>query len=99
MLLPSTDLPCGYGVQHLWVCESYASSSSSLTNRVSVVSLHTNKPCVVESFALTDGGIVSAIERVSGFSTSSPDKFAFNEDTVWIAADDKLVGSVFLSNA
>jgi hypothetical protein len=87
VLLPSTDLPNGFGVQHLWVCESFASASS--TSRVSVVSLHTNKPCVVDSFALADSGIVSAIERVPGVTTSSSDKFAFTDDTVWIAIDDK----------
>jgi hypothetical protein len=88
IMLPSHDLPTGFGVQHLWVCES---SMSSLPSRISVVSLHTNKPCIVDSFAVSESATISAVESVPGWSTGSSDKFSFKEDTVWMAAGEKLV--------
>ena len=83
MTLSTTDLPAGVGVQHLWVCDS-----SSGSCQVSIMSLHTNEPCVVESFHLTDV-IVTAAETVPGYNTSSCDKFAFTDETVWLATDDE----------
>jgi len=81
--LSTTDLPAGVGVQHLWVCDS-----SSGSCHVSIMSLHTNEPCVVESFHLADV-IVTASETVPGCSTLSGDKFAFISDTVWLATEDE----------
>ena len=81
--LSTSDLPAGVGVQHLWVCDSSDGSC-----RVSIVSLHTNEPCVVESFHVCDA-IVAAAETVAGCHTASGDKFAFADDTVWMATDDE----------
>ena len=81
--LSTSDLPADVGVQHLWVCDSSDGSC-----RVSIVSLHTNEPCVVESFHVADV-IVVAVETVPGYNTSSSDKFAFTNDTVWMATEDE----------
>ena len=81
--LSTTDLPSGVGVQHLWVCVS-----DSVSCRVSILSLHTNAPCVVESFHVADV-IVTAAETVPRCSVASADKFAFVDDTVWLATEDE----------
>ena len=81
--LSTTDLPSGVGVQHLWVCVS-----SSVSCQVSILSLHTNAPCVVESFHLADVTVTTA-ETVPGCSVASTDKFAFTDDTVWLATEDE----------
>ena len=44
VLLPSIELP-GVGFEHLWVC-----SSDQSRGQVTVVSLQSNQPHVVESF-------------------------------------------------
>jgi len=81
--LSTTDLPAGVGVQHLWVCDSVGDSC-----QVSIMSLHTNEPCVIESFHLADV-IVTAAETVPGCGTLSADKFAFADETVWLATEDE----------
>jgi len=81
--LSTSDLPADVGVQHLWVCDSSDGSC-----RVSIVSLHTNEPCVVESFRIADVA-VSAVETVPGCQSASADKFACTDDTVWMATDDE----------
>ena len=81
--LSTTDLPAGVGVQHLWVCNSSGGSC-----HVSIMSLHTNEPCVVELFDISDV-VVTACETVPGCSAPSSDKFAFADDTVWLAAEDE----------
>jgi len=85
--LSTTDLPAGVGVQHLWVCDSGGGGGSC---HVSIMSLHTNSPCVVESFDIADVRVV-ACETVPGCNLSSggsTDKFTFADDTVWLATDD-----------
>ena len=52
------------------------------------MSLHTNEPCVIESFHLADV-IVTAAETVPGCGTLSADKFAFADETVWLATEDE----------
>jgi len=81
--LSTSDLLAGVGVQHLWVCDSRDSSC-----HVSIVSLHTNEPCVVESFHAADS-VVTVVETVPGCHTTSADKFAFTDDTVWMATEDE----------
>jgi len=84
--LSTTDLAVGVGVQHLWVCDSSGGSC-----QVSIVSLHTNQPCVIESFTLPDV-TVTAAETVPGCHTISSDKFAFADQTVWLATEDERFG-------
>jgi len=85
--LTTSDLPAGVGVQHLWVCDSGGGGGNC---HVSIMSLHTNAPCVVESFDIADVSVTTA-ETVPGSSTSSSGshKFAFASDTVWLATEDE----------
>lgn len=55
---------------------------------MAILSLHTNEPCVVETFPLSDV-VITACETVPGCSVTSSDKFAFADDTVWLATEDK----------
>ena len=77
--LPSVD-DLGVGVQHLWVC-----NGDKTKGQVSIVSLHTNQPCVVESFKVCDSLICSA-ESVPAPSGSSG---GASVDTVWMGTEDK----------
>ena len=82
IILPSPDLP-GVGMQHLWVC----SSSSNDKGHVTVVSMRTNQPHVIESFRASDSVIV-CVEMVPGFATCEEED-AFSQDTVWMGTEDK----------
>jgi len=84
MTLSTTDLPSGVGVQHLWVCDNSGGGSC----RASIMSLHTNEPCIIESFDVSDVA-VTACTTVPGCDTSSTDKLAFPADTVWLATEDE----------
>jgi hypothetical protein len=83
--LPSADLPNGIGIQHLWVCDG--------AGHVSIVSLHTNQVCIIESFCVPNAA-VTVVESVPGCAALSAagEKFAFCDETVWMAtSDDKII--------
>jgi len=82
-VLPSADIP-GIGMQHLWVCHGDGAKGN-----VSVVSLHTNQSCVVESFHICDTAIVCA-DTVLGVSNVTDDGRSTAGDTVWMATDNNM---------
>lgn len=68
-------------MEHLWVC-----SSTEGQGQVSVVSLHTDKPSLIESFQATRCMVI-CIEYVPGYARVKK-KAAFEEDTVWMSTAD-----------
>ena len=81
VVLPSYTNPY-VGVQHLWVC-----SNEARRGQVTIVSLHSNQPHVLESFTACDAAIVCA-EYVPGYSPGgAPHPHAFQQDTVWMAME------------
>ena len=68
-------------VEHLWVC-----SSTDQLGQVSLVSLHTAKPALVESFQATTSEIL-CVEMVEGFGDVE-DEASFKDDTVWMSTSD-----------
>ncbi|XP_052821087.1 rho guanine nucleotide exchange factor 10-like protein isoform X2 [Mya arenaria] len=69
-------------VEHLWLW-----SSSEGQGQVSVVSLHTTKPALTESFQGVRSEVVCA-ESVPGFAVETDLPGAFPEDTVWTSTVD-----------
>ncbi|KAL3862085.1 hypothetical protein ACJMK2_008080 [Sinanodonta woodiana] len=69
------------GLQHLWVC-----SSKEDLGQVSIISIHSAKPNLLESFQVTKCEIVCA-EMVPGFALVQSER-AFAEDTVWMSTVD-----------
>ncbi|KAL4221100.1 guanine nucleotide exchange factor 10-like protein [Mactra antiquata] len=95
-----TKLTCGVKVyfprknsgseEHLWIC-----SSNEGQGQVSIVSLHTHKPSLIESFQATKCEILCA-ETVPGFATVANEK-AFQDDTVWMSTADSVIEVFMLS--
>ena len=79
--LPSHDMP-GIGIQHLWVCSGHKEKG-----QVSIISLHTNQPCIVESFRVSESMVLCA-EMVPGTSSQAENKWESTDETVWMATDD-----------
>ncbi|KAK3591043.1 hypothetical protein CHS0354_026057 [Potamilus streckersoni] len=69
------------GLQHLWVC-----SSKEDLGQVSIISIHSAKPNLLESFQVTKCEIVCA-EMVPGFALVQNER-AFAEDAVWMSTVD-----------
>ena len=68
--------------EHLWIW-----SSSEGQGQVSVVSLHTAKPALTESFQAAKTEVVTA-EGVPGYAMVTDNPTAFAEDTVWTSTVD-----------
>ncbi|XP_064610358.1 rho guanine nucleotide exchange factor 10-like protein [Liolophura sinensis] len=73
----STPSNIGVGMQHLWVCNTTATRG-----QVSIVSIHSNRPRVIESYQACDCEIV-CVENVPGYSAEN-DPYSFKMDTVWM---------------
>ncbi|XP_056013747.1 uncharacterized protein LOC125646134 isoform X6 [Ostrea edulis] len=67
-------------MQHLWVV-----TTSETRAQVSLVSVHTTRLALIESFKAADTEIV-AVETVPAISTTDQDE-AFVEDTVWMSTE------------
>ena len=79
VMLPSHANPY-VGTQHLWVCSNEVSHS-----QVTIVSLHTSQPHVLESFTACRSPILCA-EVVPGYAVYDQEH-AFGQDTVWMAME------------
>ncbi|XP_045162260.2 uncharacterized protein LOC123527069 isoform X2 [Mercenaria mercenaria] len=77
-------------MEHLWIC-----SSTEGHGQVSVVSLHTDKPSLIESFQATKCMVICA-ESVPGYARVKK-KAAFEEDTVWMSTTDSEIQVFMLS--
>ncbi|XP_060562010.1 rho guanine nucleotide exchange factor 10-like [Ruditapes philippinarum] len=77
-------------MEHLWIC-----SSNEGHGQVSVVSLHTDKPSLIESFQATKCMII-CVETVPGYARVRS-KAAFEEDTVWMSTSDSEIQVFMLS--
>ncbi|ELU12632.1 hypothetical protein CAPTEDRAFT_218934 [Capitella teleta] len=86
VVLPSPEF-LGVGTQHLWVCSSSgATEESAGGSRITLVSLHTNQPHVLEVFPLDDA-VVTCAALVPGYSRGER-AMTFSEDTVWMGTDN-----------
>lgn len=77
--IPSTD-DHGHGVQHLWVC-----SGDPSKGQVSIVSLGTNQPRVVESFKVSDS-LISCVESVPAVAAGGA-----TGGQVWMGTEEKKI--------
>ena len=80
VFIPSVPQVGSLGMQHLWVCTSTPS-----LGQVSIVSLHSTRPALTESFKVCDSNIL-CVELVPGCGQETKaGRFLFSEDTVWMS--------------
>ena len=80
VFIPSVPQVGSLGMQHLWVC-----TSTQALGQVSIVSLHSIRPALTESFKACNCDIL-CVEVVPGCGQEmNADRFLFSEDTVWMS--------------